>query len=197
MEYLPHDWQSCYDVWPVLKYKGRGPGENANASMNRSITLSSSRLSRHFLMPGTGLKLHFFPTVHTRTFTSRVPKQIVQHFSSGSSLQYPNKSLRKGRQPAWVRNMATATRVKVTASDTGVFSTGVRADSAEAASEVLQENLEKDHIYFNLEGFHSEYQISPRAVYLELLLLYLGLFVDGQSWHYLRNFQLRCNVDLY
>jgi UDP-N-acetyl-D-mannosaminuronic acid transferase (WecB/TagA/CpsF family) len=51
--------------------------------------------------------------------------------------------------------MATATTVKLSTADTGVFSAGVRADSAEVASEVLQDDLQKHHIYFNQEGFHS------------------------------------------
>lgn len=55
-------------------------------------------------------------------------------------------------------NMATATRIKLSTTDSGVFSVGVRADSAQAASEVLQEDMEKHHIFFNAMHFHSEYR---------------------------------------
>lgn len=54
------------------------------------------------------------------------------------------------------RNMATATRIQLSTTDSGVFSAGVRADSAQAASEVLQEDMEKHHIFFNEQQFHSE-----------------------------------------
>ncbi|KAL2010604.1 hypothetical protein VTN00DRAFT_6411 [Thermoascus crustaceus] len=51
--------------------------------------------------------------------------------------------------------MATATRIKLSTTDSGVFSVGVRADSAQAASEVLQEDMEKHHIFFNAMHFHN------------------------------------------
>lgn len=64
-------------------------------------------------------------------------------------------------------NMATATTIKLSTADTGVFSTGVRADSAEVASQVLQEDLQKHHIYFNVDRFHSK----PGSACLEHLWL--------------------------
>ncbi|GMG14408.1 unnamed protein product [Aspergillus oryzae var. brunneus] len=51
--------------------------------------------------------------------------------------------------------MATARKIELSTSDSGVYSAGVREDAARAASEVLQENLEKHHIYFNDSGFHN------------------------------------------
>ncbi|KAK9312397.1 hypothetical protein V1524DRAFT_449697 [Lipomyces starkeyi] len=51
--------------------------------------------------------------------------------------------------------MAKSTLIALSTADTGVFSAGVRADSAQAASEVLQENMENHHIFFNEEGFHN------------------------------------------
>ncbi|KAL4916978.1 hypothetical protein BDW62DRAFT_211499 [Aspergillus aurantiobrunneus] len=53
--------------------------------------------------------------------------------------------------------MATATNIQLSPkTDTGVFSTqGITADSAKTASEVLQEDLEKHHVYFNNMGFHN------------------------------------------
>jgi hypothetical protein len=51
--------------------------------------------------------------------------------------------------------MAGATEVKVSTDDAGVFSVGPGAESAQKATEVLQEDLEKHHIFFNDMGFHS------------------------------------------
>lgn len=54
-------------------------------------------------------------------------------------------------------NMATAKKIQLSPqTDTGVWSTGVTEDSAKIASEVLQEDLEKHHVYFNDMGFHSK-----------------------------------------
>lgn len=59
--------------------------------------------------------------------------------------------------------MATARKIELSTSDSGVYSTGVKEDAARAASEVLQENLEKHHIYFNDSGFHSMFHdLMPR-----------------------------------
>lgn len=57
--------------------------------------------------------------------------------------------------------MATARKIELSTSDSGVYSAGVREDAARAASEVLQENLEKHHIYFNDSGFHSMFDLIP------------------------------------
>lgn len=52
--------------------------------------------------------------------------------------------------------MASATKVHLSPqSDTGAWSTGITPDSARTASEVLQEDLQKHHVYFNEQGFHS------------------------------------------
>jgi hypothetical protein len=52
--------------------------------------------------------------------------------------------------------MATARKVYLSPlTDSGVWSTGVTESSAKAASEVLQEDLEKHHVFFNNMGFHS------------------------------------------
>lgn len=53
-------------------------------------------------------------------------------------------------------NMATAKKIQLSPqTDTGVWSRGVTEDSARMASEVLQEDLEKHHVFFNNMGFHS------------------------------------------
>ncbi|KAK9367926.1 hypothetical protein V1509DRAFT_105481 [Lipomyces kononenkoae] len=51
--------------------------------------------------------------------------------------------------------MAKSTLIALSTADAGVFSAGMRADSAQAASEVLQENMENHHIFFNDQGFHN------------------------------------------
>ena len=61
--------------------------------------------------------------------------------------------------------MATATKVCLSLNDRGVFHCpGIVPDSAKQASELLQENHEKHHIFFNDEGFHVilPMVISPR-----------------------------------
>ncbi|RDW74646.1 questin oxidase family protein [Aspergillus mulundensis] len=52
--------------------------------------------------------------------------------------------------------MATARKVLLSPhSDTGVWSTGITESAAKTASAVLQEDLEKHHVYFNDMGFHN------------------------------------------
>ena len=58
--------------------------------------------------------------------------------------------------------MATARKIELSTSNSCIYSTGVREDAARAASQVLQENLEKHHIYFNDSGFHSKFDWIPR-----------------------------------
>jgi hypothetical protein len=51
---------------------------------------------------------------------------------------------------------ASATRINlVPATDAGVFSAGVREDTARVASSLLQDDMEKHHVFFNDQGFHS------------------------------------------
>jgi hypothetical protein len=52
--------------------------------------------------------------------------------------------------------MATAKKIQLSTANTGIYSVELREDSARAASEVLQEDLEKHHMFFNESGFHSE-----------------------------------------
>ena len=54
--------------------------------------------------------------------------------------------------------MATASKIQLSASQPTAFSLQGRTDeSAKKASELLQENHEKYHIFFNKEGFHVRY----------------------------------------
>ncbi|KAL2801770.1 hypothetical protein BJX63DRAFT_416651 [Aspergillus granulosus] len=53
-------------------------------------------------------------------------------------------------------NMASARKVHLSPlTDSGIWNTGVTEGSAKAASEVLQEDLEKHHVFFNNMGFHN------------------------------------------
>lgn len=54
--------------------------------------------------------------------------------------------------------MATATKIHLNPStDAGIYSSNVTEDGARAASEVLQEDMEKHHVFFNDSGFHSTF----------------------------------------
>ncbi|KAL1644420.1 hypothetical protein SLS58_004334 [Diplodia intermedia] len=52
--------------------------------------------------------------------------------------------------------MATSTKIQLTLNEKPAFSVApLRKDSADKVSELLQENHEKHHIYFNNDGFHN------------------------------------------
>ncbi|KAJ5665229.1 uncharacterized protein N7477_007677 [Penicillium maclennaniae] len=52
--------------------------------------------------------------------------------------------------------MATATEIHLNPlTDAGIFSLNVTDDGARAASEVLQEDMENHHVFFNDDGFHN------------------------------------------
>lgn len=52
--------------------------------------------------------------------------------------------------------MATATEIHLQpATDSGVFAVKTTEDAARVASEVLQEDMENHHVFFNDQGFHS------------------------------------------
>jgi len=54
------------------------------------------------------------------------------------------------------RKMATSSRVQLSPKDCGVYHLpGISAESAAKGSEVLQENHDHHHIFFNQSGFHS------------------------------------------
>jgi hypothetical protein len=71
--------------------------------------------------------------------------------------QNPNPLQEKYVRFSTYGKMASAATVHVTRSDGGVFNNGLRDDSAQAATRLLQENHKKFHMYFNEQGFHSEY----------------------------------------
>ncbi|KAJ5176839.1 uncharacterized protein N7482_002716 [Penicillium canariense] len=52
--------------------------------------------------------------------------------------------------------MATASKIHLSPeTDSGIFSSGVREDTARTASVVLQEDMANHHVFFNDEGFHN------------------------------------------
>lgn len=56
----------------------------------------------------------------------------------------------------FVRNMATAAQIHLSTTNAGVYHVpNIKKSSAERASQVLQENHDKNHIHFNSDGFHS------------------------------------------
>ena len=73
--------------------------------------------------------------------------------------------------------MATATKILLDpATDLGIYSSDVTADAARAASEVLQEDMESHHIFFNDEGFHSRFPLlNPSHI---LKSIYFGFYAS-------------------
>ena len=70
--------------------------------------------------------------------------------------------------------MATARKVHLSPeTDSGVFNSAVRQDTAQAASEALQLDMEKHHVFFNDRGYHS-----TNSGYPELALYYLDNLYD-------------------
>lgn len=53
------------------------------------------------------------------------------------------------------RSMATSSKIQLTLAERGVMKCpGATVEMATTASELLQENHEQHHIFFNAEGFH-------------------------------------------
>lgn len=72
--------------------------------------------------------------------------------------------------------MATAYKIHVSTQDAGIFNAGVTEEAALKVNEVLQDNLEKHHIVYNMMGFHSK-------CYLALgyrPMCSLRVFIDSQ-----------------
>ncbi|KAK5789410.1 hypothetical protein VI817_008534 [Penicillium citrinum] len=63
--------------------------------------------------------------------------------------------------------MATATEIHLSpATDSGVFAVQTTEDAARVASEVLQEDMENHHVFFNDQGFHSASPDEIRNAYV-------------------------------
>lgn len=64
-------------------------------------------------------------------------------------------SLKRHFAESRAKTMATASKIQLEASQQPIFFVkGIEEDSAITASQLLQENHEKHHIFFNKSGFH-------------------------------------------
>ncbi|PLB42343.1 questin oxidase family protein [Aspergillus candidus] len=77
--------------------------------------------------------------------------------------------------------MATARKVQLSLANAGVFSAGPREDTAQTASQLLQDDLENHHVFFNNEGFHNH------LVHQILTMFALGASPDEVTAAYNRN----------
>lgn len=94
-----------------------------------------------------------YSTVHIRP--KLVPKPRLQ---SIHPTRYTSNQRRHYSSSAnIIANMATPRTVHLTPSDSPayVYSSGLRDDTAKTASEILQEDLERHHVFFNQMHFHS------------------------------------------
>ncbi|KAK9321318.1 hypothetical protein V1517DRAFT_326703 [Lipomyces orientalis] len=89
----------------------------------------------------------------TRRLTA-ITKKAATASLTFNTLAHSTQALQEA-SPYSRTSMAKSTLIALSTADAGVFSSGVRADSAQAASEVLQENMENYHIFFNDQGFHN------------------------------------------
>lgn len=86
--------------------------------------------------------------------SSKHPARVQSHQLAAQHSSYSSNT---GTIPRDIPpNMATATNIQLSlVTDAGIYSAGEREDGARAASEILQEDLAKHHVFFNDEGFHS------------------------------------------
>ncbi|KAJ5708940.1 hypothetical protein N7493_010274 [Penicillium malachiteum] len=78
--------------------------------------------------------------------------------------------------------MAIATKIHLDpVKDKGVYSHGFQEDAARTASQVLQDDLEKHHVFFNDEGFHNHIVHGILSIYA------LGASSEQILAHYDRN----------
>ena len=83
----------------------------------------------------------------------KVPNLKTPFYSFGS-IRIVSQISPFGRKSA----MATPSKIQLLLSDCGIFHTsGITKESAAKASEVLQENHNHHHVFFNQDGFHSTY----------------------------------------
>ncbi|PYI12246.1 hypA-like protein [Aspergillus sclerotiicarbonarius CBS 121057] len=61
--------------------------------------------------------------------------------------------------------MATARNIRLSQADDGIVSHNVREDSARVASEVLQDDMETHHVFFNQMGFHNHIPHHVLSIY--------------------------------
>lgn len=70
------------------------------------------------------------------------------------SFDFISKNLTTSQGINSVRKMATASRVQLTTHEQPAFSVALTPDTARLTSELLQENHDRHHIFFNKDGFH-------------------------------------------
>ncbi|KAK1538483.1 HypA protein [Colletotrichum paranaense] len=79
---------------------------------------------------------------------STIPKRISEHITSSGNRIFSHSQIR-------AINMATAYKINVPVTNTGLWKFDQKDAAASKVSELLQEDLEKHHVFFNQEGFHN------------------------------------------
>lgn len=137
--------RSCYKriifPWTRLPRNISSETETETATANKLVSPS-------WIWPRGPLPSVFsFPT-RLSPLVSAAPLPWRLHaFSKSRSVYSTSRSL---------STMATALKIQLSPkTDSGIFNSGVREDTARAASEALQMDIERHHVFFNDEGFHS------------------------------------------
>lgn len=120
----------------------------------RALSLASRRLSTATFLSRTVVPrtITITPTLSARPGIPR------RQYATTATAASTHNTLGVSNLDWKISPMATARKVHLSpTTDTGVWSTGITEESAKTASEVLQEDLEKHHVYFNNMGFHSEF----------------------------------------
>lgn len=90
-----------------------------------------------------GIRAAFIPSSVCQCATSTTRSAFVHRFEGRSVTRVKR------------RNMATSSKIHLTGNEDVAFALkGLSSQSADTASELLQENHEKHHIFFNQSGFH-------------------------------------------
>ena len=130
-------------------------------------------ISRGFL--NHTIKTASLSSSSTSSASIDLPYNIVHSRSHFSSV-YHTRRISLGRIPSQSFRMATSSKVHLSLSDCGVFHTpAITKESAAKASEVLQDNHDHHHIFFNSEGFHSMYSCRNRPD-IPFIFIYLSIF---------------------
>ncbi|CAG7923159.1 unnamed protein product [Penicillium olsonii] len=104
-------------------------------------------MNKHYYLLSS-LRSNIRPSVVSR---SRLPTQYT--FETGTRFRK-------------LSAMATATHIQLSpTTDSGIYSSNVREDSARTASELLQEDMAKHHVFFNDQGFHNHIPHQLLSIY--------------------------------
>ncbi|BDD58748.1 hypothetical protein MAP00_004003 [Monascus purpureus] len=94
------------------------------------------------------------PTQTSASTTTTIPRPSI--FPTAPNLKKTMATVAHQAASEKDTEIGTATKIHLSPiSDTGIFSTKIRPDSAEVTSALLQENHEEHHIFFNNLGFHN------------------------------------------